>query len=346
MRSRLAHALLVLALPLGLTSGAQGQESIEDFAAYVPQTRCHPAARPGTIALAAWLERTYPRTEASAAGRPCRSGGTSEHKEGRAVDWALDASKRRHRAKARSFLTRLFATDADGNAAALARRMGVMYVIWNRQIWSAYRPNDGWRPYSGRSPHTDHVHISLSWAGALGQTSFWSGHAVEGLSFGPQMASAPTGSGASAPAPSAAAPPAAGGSDHEHSAEERQRTAAEEQARQAQKAAEEQAHQAHKAAEEQAHQQQKAAEEQARQQQKAAEEQARQAQRAAEEQARQQQKAAEEEGRRREQAAKEQERRARQAVPSAPPAGGGGGNGGNGGGGNGGGGGKGDKGKG
>jgi hypothetical protein len=79
------------------------------------------------------------------------------------------------KAAAESFVNALMATDKAGNKHALARRMGVMYVIWNRQIWSAYRASEGWRPYSGASAHRDHVHISMSWAGALGRTSFWSG---------------------------------------------------------------------------------------------------------------------------------------------------------------------------
>lgn len=44
------------------------------------------------------------------------------------------------------------------NAAAL----GVTYVIWYRRIWSVARASEGWRPYSGDSDHTDHVHVSFS----------------------------------------------------------------------------------------------------------------------------------------------------------------------------------------
>src|SRR5690606_26728276 len=44
------------------------------------------------------------------------------------------------------------------NASAL----GVMYVIWYKQIWT---PSTGWRVYSGccdpSSQHTNHVHISM-----------------------------------------------------------------------------------------------------------------------------------------------------------------------------------------
>ena len=35
-------------------------------------------------------------------------------------------------------MAKLFATDAEGNADALARRMGIMYLIWNDHIYSSY----------------------------------------------------------------------------------------------------------------------------------------------------------------------------------------------------------------
>ncbi|MEZ4369586.1 MAG: hypothetical protein R3B07_02135 [Polyangiaceae bacterium] len=63
----------------------------------------------------------------------------------------------------------LLKTDQHGNACALARRFGVMYMIWNKRIWGSYRsPNgscasSGWSNYSGSNPHTDHVHLSFSW---------------------------------------------------------------------------------------------------------------------------------------------------------------------------------------
>jgi murein DD-endopeptidase MepM/ murein hydrolase activator NlpD len=38
--------------------------------------------------------------------------------------------------------------------------LGVKYVIWRKRIWSVARQSEGWRPYSGISPHYDHVHVS------------------------------------------------------------------------------------------------------------------------------------------------------------------------------------------
>lgn len=39
-----------------------------------------------------------------------------------------------------------------------AKALGVKYLIWNRKIW---HPGGEWEPYSGPSPHTDHVHASF-----------------------------------------------------------------------------------------------------------------------------------------------------------------------------------------
>jgi hypothetical protein len=60
-----------------------------------------------------------------------------------------------------------------------------MYIIWNRRIWSTW--DQGWDVYCVQKkrkckdpdsksvvhPHTDHVHISLGWAGAKMKTSYW-----------------------------------------------------------------------------------------------------------------------------------------------------------------------------
>ena len=55
----------------------------------------------------------------------------------------------------------------------MARRLGVMDPIWTRQIFRMYRANEGWTPYTGSSPHTDHVHVSLTRRGGNKRTSFW-----------------------------------------------------------------------------------------------------------------------------------------------------------------------------
>lgn len=98
--------------------------------------------------------------------RACATGGYSEHKTGRAFDWGNDANDPTEAARAEGVLAELLADDA-----ALFRRLGLMYVIWNRRIWSV--TTKSWQDYHGTSPHTDHVHFSFSWPGALAQTSFF-----------------------------------------------------------------------------------------------------------------------------------------------------------------------------
>lgn len=48
---------------------------------------------------------------------------------------------------------------------ANAESMGVLYIIWNQQIWNTQRASEGWRPMEDRGSvtqnHKDHVHISF-----------------------------------------------------------------------------------------------------------------------------------------------------------------------------------------
>jgi hypothetical protein len=101
--------------------------------------------------------------------RACGSGGQSEHKEGRALDYMLPSTD----PTSLKILANVLSSDKYGNAHALGRRFGLMYIISNRKMFRFYHPEWGWRPYDGPNPHTDHIHFSFSWAGALKQTSWW-----------------------------------------------------------------------------------------------------------------------------------------------------------------------------
>lgn len=170
-------AILVAAPP------ARASLPLEDYAPYQPQTRCQPQAKPGTVALGRWVVRTYGGGYGGISRR-C-SASTSEHHEGRAFDWMLDARKRTDRVRARALLRDLFAQDRAGNPDALARRMGIMYVIWDDEIysaWSGFRPeryrSSGCKRIRTCSPtlrHRDHVHISLTRRAARGKTSWYVG---------------------------------------------------------------------------------------------------------------------------------------------------------------------------
>lgn len=166
------------AVPSGLPT------AIEPLGGYVEQVACQPAARRGTLRVARLLARTYRDYGAGsfATGYACGTDGTrSEHYDGRAIDWMVDVHDARQYAAAKAALGWLFATDEAGNRFAMARRLGVMYVIYDNRMWGAW---DGrWGEYhncshlparaNDNSCHRTHMHISLTWNGATGRTSYW-----------------------------------------------------------------------------------------------------------------------------------------------------------------------------
>ena len=177
--------------PTGLPSG------VEELASYVGANSCDASTKPGSAAVGALLVKTYPGTSYGSA-RACASDSlaTSEHYDGRAVDWMADSRNATQRAQANAATAWMLATDKTGNTYAMARRLGVMYLIWNNRSWSAYRPQEGWKEYSGclssakasssydTACHRNHVHISLSWAGAMKRSSYWS-QKVAAPEYGP-----------------------------------------------------------------------------------------------------------------------------------------------------------------
>ena len=147
--------------------------TIDAHLGYMPQSTCTPKAKPGATAVLRLLIATWGGSS-SGISRGCGAGTISEHKEGRALDWRMSvksASQRKRVGQAVKWLT------ADNGE--MAYRLGVMYIIWNQQIWSLYYPELGWRKMADRGSvtanHKNHVHISLSWDGAMKQTSWWTG---------------------------------------------------------------------------------------------------------------------------------------------------------------------------
>ena len=188
-RRRLAVAAVIAGLTMVITPGAADATGsivpkapavfptdIEVFAPYQPQTFCDPVAKPGTLALAHLLTSTYTGTAIVSLTRPCASD-TSEHYDGRAIDWGVDHRNVNQRAQGQAFLDWLFASDDSGDKDAMVRRLGIMYVIWNHRIWGSYSQH--WEPYDNctgpTACHVDHMHISLDWSGAEKKTSFWTG---------------------------------------------------------------------------------------------------------------------------------------------------------------------------
>ena len=160
--------------------------AIEPLTRYVAADSCDAKDKPGTIALGRFLKATYP-VSSYGISRSCGTDAmsTTEHYEGRAVDWMSSVRVPQQKANSEAVIGWLLAKDRAGSPYANARRLGVMYLIWDNKIWGAYRPGDGWRPYQScgtpakagaafdTTCHRDHIHISLSWEGAMGRTSFW-----------------------------------------------------------------------------------------------------------------------------------------------------------------------------
>ena len=189
----LAGALLLGALGTGAAQaavpdpvGQPAPATPEGFTPYLPQVSCDPVVKPGTDALRSLLMGTYGGRDLGIT-RGCEIGALSEHKEGRAWDWGLNAAVPAEKAIAKQFLAWLLAPGPSGMAALNARRLGVMYVIWNGRIWSAYRASEGWRSYGGGEAHAGHIHISLAWNGATKRTSFWTGN-FGAVDYGPCVA--------------------------------------------------------------------------------------------------------------------------------------------------------------
>ncbi len=152
---------------------------MEDFAPYVGQRSCDPHAKPGVVAFQELVLSYWGHGGTYGITRSCNVGGQSEHKEGRAWDFKLDPDDYGDQVAGQRIMDWLLADDA-----VMARRLGIMYIIWNERIWSTYQREDGWRPYNGPDNHTSHVHFSFSWAGAMKRTSWWTGR-VAPIEYGP-----------------------------------------------------------------------------------------------------------------------------------------------------------------
>ncbi|SHG17437.1 Putative peptidoglycan binding domain-containing protein [Jatrophihabitans endophyticus] len=167
--------------------------TIEPMAGYSGQVACDPRTRPGTRKLATLLAATYSAGRSWNTTYACGTDGSrSEHYDGRAIDWMVSIRNKAQHAAAKAAIAWLLATDKAGNRFAMARRLGVMYLIYDNRMWGAW--SGRWEDYNGcgKLPsrandnwcHRTHVHISLSWNGAMGRTTFWTKR-VYATDYGP-----------------------------------------------------------------------------------------------------------------------------------------------------------------
>jgi len=146
---------------------------------YEPQTTCESSPKPGAVRLEQIIKSTYGSNEYTWIPRDCDRGGRSEHKEGRAVDWMVDVRDPQDRANAEAFLAWLLGPDASGRPYGNALQLGIMYIGWHDRFWRGYSRERGWTELKGcfsktekkydNYCHRNHIHISLTWAGARGE---------------------------------------------------------------------------------------------------------------------------------------------------------------------------------
>jgi hypothetical protein len=89
-----------------------------------------------------------------------RSGGSGEHPKGRACDFAAQTGGFGGVATGGD---RTYGNNLAAYFVKNASRLGVLYVIWFKQIWL---PSSGWKAYNSgngdpSSDHTNHVHLSV-----------------------------------------------------------------------------------------------------------------------------------------------------------------------------------------
>ncbi len=153
--------------------------AVEKASPYLPQKSCDPDAKAGVKAFEQLVLNNWKRGYSGGVIRNCKNGGLSEHKEGRAWDWMIDGDNYADTVAGQQVIDWLLADDA-----RIAKRMGIMYIIWHERIWSSYKAKDDWRGYHYGDPHTSHIHFSFGWAGAMGRTSWWTGK-VAPIEYGP-----------------------------------------------------------------------------------------------------------------------------------------------------------------
>jgi len=149
---------------------------------YEPAARDSGGPTPGARALmAAILRIAPPATDLGIYNNRDQRGTkvTSLHAEGRAIDVGYpDRGLAGHPTGWR--LANLL--------VAHHATLGVQCVIYCRRIWSTARLTAGWRPYSGKDPHTGHLHVELTRAAAARLTPTAAATALTTTTEGDPMA--------------------------------------------------------------------------------------------------------------------------------------------------------------
>lgn len=117
--------------------------------------------QPAPKELANMLKLNFPQITQTGIYNDRNVAGTakkSSHAEGRGLDIHLSA----FRSEQRMLADQLFPV-----FIRKASQLGIDNVIWNKQIWS--QSKGGPRLYTGKNPHTDHIHIEFTREGSQNQ---------------------------------------------------------------------------------------------------------------------------------------------------------------------------------
>ncbi len=182
----LAQAGPAAAVQVTPTEKSFSTSVIDAYPRWERESGCDPVEKRGPKFLRKLLLATYGAISSNIV-RPCTSA-DSGHEEGRALDWMVNVRVPEQKAIGDAFVAWLQAPDGYGNPEAMARRLGISYVIWNNQTWRAYDPARGWTEYNGclakkkqkkawdNTCHRTHVHVSFTWDGANKRTSYYTGY--------------------------------------------------------------------------------------------------------------------------------------------------------------------------
>jgi len=197
-RATLVVALAVSSLGVGLAQAGPAaavavtptdksfSTAIDAYPRWERESSCDPVEKRGPKYLRTLLLATYGAVSSNIV-RPCTAA-DSGHEEGRALDWMVNVRVPEQKAMGDALVAWLQAPDGYGNPEAMARRLGISYVIWNNQTWRAYDPARGWTEYNGclakkkqkklwdNTCHRTHVHVSFTWDGANKRTSYYTGY--------------------------------------------------------------------------------------------------------------------------------------------------------------------------
>lgn len=121
---------------------------------YYGATGCSGGPTTGATGAMGYYTEAYKDKGASNLGiYNCRgsTGGSSPsvHSEGRAMDFGVPSVE-------------AWGTAFADFLVANSKELGVMLVIFDNKVWGCGHADEGWRPYSGSSPHTDHLHVEMN----------------------------------------------------------------------------------------------------------------------------------------------------------------------------------------